>query len=97
MFIRFGVAIFLVVLISLMGTALEKRNLELRRELARATYRRDVLLDRYMAERAKAQQLGAPLRTVERLTAEELVPNQANPTRTGKGNRRASPPRGRKA
>lgn len=65
MFFRFGSALVLVVLISLAGTALEKRNLELRRMVSHQQYRLDVLLQQHAAHRVQAQQLGAPLRMFE--------------------------------
>lgn len=69
MFFRFAAALVVVVLISLAGTALEKRNLELRRSVSHQQYRRDVLLQKYAAQRVQAQQLGAPIRTVEQADA----------------------------
>ena len=73
MFFRFGSAIVLVVLISLIGTALEKRNLEVRREISRQHYREDVLLEQHAALRVQAQQLGAPARVIEALDPAELT------------------------
>lgn len=67
MFFRFGSAIVLVVLISLAGVALEKQNLELRREVSRQHFRMDVLLDTHAKMRLRTQQLGAPVRMIERL------------------------------
>ena len=58
MFFRFGSALFLVVLISLAGTALEKRNLELRRFVSRQQYRLEILLEQHASNRVLAQQLG---------------------------------------
>lgn len=69
MFFRFAAALVVVVLISLAGTALEKRNLELRRSVSHQQYRLDVLLQKYAAHRVQAQQLGAPVRTVEQADA----------------------------
>ncbi len=59
MFFRFGAGLFLVVLISLLGIAIEKRNLDLRRDLSRQHYRMDVLRDEHARLRLKCQQLAA--------------------------------------
>jgi hypothetical protein len=67
MFFRFGSALFLVVLISLAGTALEKRNLELRRFVSRQQYRLEILLEQHASNRVLAQQLGAPYRLVDKI------------------------------
>ncbi len=70
MFFRFGAAIVLVVLISLVGTALEKRNLELKQVVNLQTYRLQILQEQYAAKRVLAQQLGAPARLFDQLDAE---------------------------
>src|SRR5262249_26516067 len=67
MFFRFGSALVLVVLISLAGTALEKRNLELRRVVSRQKYRLEILFEKHAANRVLAQQLGAPSRLVDKI------------------------------
>lgn len=72
MFFRFGSAILLVVLASAAGIALEKRNLELRREVSRQRYQLDVLTDRHAKLRLKTQQLGAPARMLDALEKGEL-------------------------
>src|SRR5262249_8800798 len=70
MFFRFGSALALVGLISLAGTALEKRNPELKRAVSRQHYRLGILLEQHAANRVLAQQLGAPGRLVNKLDAE---------------------------
>ena len=65
MFFRFGAGLFLVVLISLLGIAIEKRNLDLRRDLSRQHYRMDVLRDEHARLRLKCQQLAAVDRLFE--------------------------------
>lgn len=70
MFFRFGSALVLVVLISLAGTALEKRNLELNRAVSRQHYRLEILLEQHASSRVLAQQLGAPSRLVDQLDAD---------------------------
>jgi hypothetical protein len=85
MFFRFGSALFLVVLISLAGTALEKRNLELRRIVSRQKYRLEILLEKHAANRVLAQQLGAPSRLVDKIDepqiSSEKPAQSANPDR----------------
>lgn len=93
MFIRFGIAVFLAVLVSLCATALEKQNLALRRSLARQTYRRDALRDQFLAHRATACQLGAPLRMVQQLPADELQ----SPQKARSGGKPNLPRRGKRA
>ena len=76
MYFRFGSALVLIVCISLAGVALEKRNLELRREVTRQHYRTEVLLEKHARLRAETQQLGAPTRTIENhkdLRSEDLL------------------------
>jgi hypothetical protein len=76
MFFRFGSALVLVVLISLAGTALEKRTLKLRRAVSRQQYRLDVLLEQHAANRVLAQQLGAPSRLVDKIDEESASPDE---------------------
>ena len=59
MFFRFGSALLLVVIISLLGIAIEKQNLEMRRELSRQHYQMDVLLDEHAKLRFRTQELAA--------------------------------------
>lgn len=65
MIFRFGAAIALVVLTSLIGVALEKRMLELRREISRQYYRSELLLERHAKLRLLTQRLGAPTRVMD--------------------------------
>ena len=67
MFFRFGSAIVLVVLISLVGIGLEKRNLELRRAVSQQHYRTDALRDAHARLRLETQFLGAPVRIIDSL------------------------------
>lgn len=67
MYFRFGSALVMVVLVSLAGIALEKRNLGLRRDVSRQHFRMDVLRDTHAKLRLKTQQLGAPARVIESL------------------------------
>ena len=90
MFFRFGSALVLVVLISLAGTALEKRNLELKRAVSRQHYRLEVLLEQHAANRVLAQQLGAPSRLVDQLDAEAA--ESAEPPKAAKPKQSAPRP-----
>ncbi len=67
MFFRFGSAIVLVVLVSVVGIALEKRNLGIRRQISRQHYRSEVLLETHAKLRLRTQQLGAPVRLIDTL------------------------------
>ncbi|MBI3862832.1 MAG: hypothetical protein HY290_13155 [Planctomycetia bacterium] len=75
MFFRFGVGLLLVVLTSLGGTALEKRNLELKRAVSRQHYRLERLQEQRAGKRVLAQQLGAPNRLVGQVD-QPLIPDQ---------------------
>jgi hypothetical protein len=67
MYFRFGAAIVLFVIVSVIGVALEKQNLKYRRAIAQQRYRLDVLVEDYARKRLHAQQLGAPARTIQTL------------------------------
>src|SRR5437868_3677922 len=81
MFFRFGVGLLLVVLTSLGGTALEKRNLELKRAVSRQYYRLERLQEQHAGRRVLAQQLGAPNRLVGQLDATAPPDKTAKPTK----------------
>lgn len=86
---RFCAAMCLVVAISLAGTSLEKRTLELRREVTRQTYRRDVLSRELARVRMLVQSGGAPSKRLElaetlredRARAVERPPDRPRPNR----------------
>src|SRR5262245_41001842 len=85
MFFRFGTALALVVLISLVGTALEKRSLELKRGVSRQRYRLDILEAQYARSRVLAEQQGAPARLMDRVEAEPAPMEQpAKPAQGGR-------------
>ncbi|MFM9960586.1 MAG: hypothetical protein ACKV2Q_05110 [Planctomycetaceae bacterium] len=67
MYFRFGSAIVLLVIVSVIGVALEKQNLTYRRAIAQQGYRLDVLVEKYAQRRLQAQRLGAPARTIKSL------------------------------
>ena len=72
LYFRFGSALALVVVISLLGIGLEKRNLQLRREVTRQHFRMEVLRDAHAGLRLKTQQLGAPARMIDALESGAL-------------------------
>ena len=72
MYFRFGSALFLVVAISLSGTALEKRNLELRRAVTAQKYQQEMLRDAFVRKRLQVQQLAAPTQTIKILADETI-------------------------
>jgi hypothetical protein len=78
MFFRFGSALILVVVTSLLGIAVEKQNLTLRREISRQHYRMDVLQEEHARLRLRSQQLAAVERLFATIEDEEsgLVPSQ---------------------
>jgi hypothetical protein len=77
MFFRFGSALVLVVVTSLLGILVEKQNLALRREISRQHYRMDVLQEEHVRLRLRSQQLAAVERLFESIEDKEsgLVPS----------------------
>ena len=67
MFFRFGAAVALIVAVSLLGIAVEKRSLSLKRAISLQTYRAAQLEERRMQLRLRCEQLGAPARLLESL------------------------------
>lgn len=82
MFFRFGSALILVVMTSLLGILVEKQNLTLRREISRQHYRMDVLQEEHARLRLKSQQLAAVERLFETIEDENsgLVPAEPGAT-----------------
>ena len=67
MFFRFGSGMALVVAVSLAGTALESKSLNLRRTISHQRYQREVLIERQARLRVAAQRAGAPAQLIEPL------------------------------
>jgi len=65
MFFRFGAALLLIVVVSLLGIALEKRTLSLKRAITLQTYRAEQLQERCSRLRLQCEQLGAPARLMQ--------------------------------
>ncbi len=84
MYFRFGAAIVLVVVISVVGVALEKQSLSYRRAISQQRYRSDVLVEQYAQLRLKAQRLGAPARTIKSLEGNDglKLPQRSAMSRT---------------
>ena len=66
-FFRFGAALLLVVSVALAGTALETRNLALKRSLSQQQYRMAELMEKQVALRLESQRLGTPAKLLEAL------------------------------
>ena len=60
MFFRFAAALTLVVLISIIGTALEKQTLEVKRAASRQAFQIDLLMEMHTQLRLSIQQQTAP-------------------------------------
>ena len=90
MYFRFGGALILAILISLVGIALEKKNLVLRRAVSHQSFRREVLLEQYAAQRVRIQQLGAPARLIQSLKTAQL--SGTSPAESGVSSK-STPPR----
>ncbi len=83
MYFRFGAAIVLLVVVSVIGVALEKQNLTYRRAISQQQYRLDVLVEEYAQRRLQAQRLGAPARTIKSL--EQQGGDVKRPPRSAQG------------
>lgn len=62
MFFRFSIVLATVLVLALAGVAIEKRNLELRREISLQEYRRQQLSEQRSRLRLEIQRLSAPQR-----------------------------------
>lgn len=88
MFFRFACAMALVVLISLIGAALDKEALVLRRRVSQQQYQLDLLLEQHHRLRMQAQQRGTPIRWLNdleqgRLPLERIArPQRLRPPQT---------------
>lgn len=72
MFFRFGAAVVIVVVVSLLGIALEKRTLAVKRAISLQAYRADQIDERLAQLRLRCEQLGAPGRLLESLDTERV-------------------------
>ncbi|QDT98330.1 hypothetical protein [Gimesia aquarii] len=89
MLFRFGSAILLAVAVSLIGIALEKESLELKRRVSRQHYQLDVLVDVHAKMKLATQQAGSPGQVLNSIERGELdVQSTQRPSST---NRREMP------
>jgi hypothetical protein len=72
MYFRFGCILCLAVAVSVVGVAVEKAVLELRRDVSRQHYRLDVLHEEHARLRLRTQQLGAPRRIIDSIDDGEI-------------------------
>jgi hypothetical protein len=79
MFFRFGAAMLLVVAVSLLGIAVEKRSLALKRTISLQLYRAEQLRERCVRLRLRCEELGAPARLVQELESGQLDLGAAPP------------------
>ena len=90
MFFRFINAIVLVVLVSMAGVEIEKRILNLRREISKQQYQTEILLEQHTALRLRTQELSSPDRMLQTLREQKfeprpLAPSQASGRTTSTG------------
>lgn len=71
MFFRFGSALCLVVVIALAGIAIEKHNLDLRRDISRQHFQMDILKEEHNRLRLRSQRLAAVDRLFETVTSQQ--------------------------
>lgn len=81
MFFRFGSALCLVVVIALIGIAIEKHNLDLRREISRQHFQMDILKEEHNRLRLRSQRLAAVDRLFETVEHDDsqLAPPAGTP------------------
>ena len=72
MFFRFGAAVLLIVVVSLLGVAIEKRTLSLKRTISLQTYRAEQLRERCVRLRLQCEQSGAPARLMQAIEEGQL-------------------------
>ncbi|QDT42077.1 hypothetical protein Pan241w_21580 [Gimesia alba] len=89
MLFRFGSAIMLAVAVSLVGIALEKESLKLKRQVSRQHYQLDVLINAHAKMKLATQRAGSPRQVLNSMERGELdVETNQQPAST---NRREMP------
>ncbi|ADG67618.1 hypothetical protein Plim_1788 [Planctopirus limnophila DSM 3776] len=73
MFFRFGVAVLIVVAISLYGTSLESEVLSLKRQIIRQSYRIDVAQEQLVQLRLEVHAASSPVHLLPKLERGELM------------------------
>ena len=84
MFFRFAAALSLVVLISMTGVVLEKRTLELRRQVSLQSYQTELLVEQHVRLRLETQRLTAPSRWAASFGEEQSADAASRPLRGGR-------------
>jgi hypothetical protein len=82
MFFRFGAAMLLIVAVSLLGIAVEKRTLALKRTISLQRYRAEQLRERNIRLRLRCEELGAPARLLQALESGQVGLAAAPPADT---------------
>lgn len=90
MFFRFAAALSLVVLISMTGVLLEKRTLELRRQVSLQSYQTELLVEQHVRLRLETQRLTAPSQWARESAASEVSQSGARSRRLPHGPSAAS-------
>jgi len=80
MFFRFISAIVLVVLVSMAGVEIEKRILNLRRQISKQQYQTEILLEQHTALRLRTQELSSPDRMLQTLREHNFEPGTLAPS-----------------
>jgi hypothetical protein len=73
MYFRFGLALIIVISISVAGVRIENENLRLKQQIARQQSRRDLLVEKIASARVESQQLGAPPRLLQAIEDGRIV------------------------
>lgn len=82
MFFRFGAAILLIVVVSLLGIAVEKRTLALKRTISLQLFRAEQLRERCVRLRLRCEELGAPARLLQAMESGQADLAAAPPAET---------------
>lgn len=65
MYFRFGVALAIVIAVSICGVMIENENQRLKQQITQQQFRQDLLVQQVAAARLESQQLGAPPRLIQ--------------------------------
>lgn len=65
MYFRFGVALTIVIAVSVCGVTIEQENLRLKQQITRQQIRQDLLREKIASARVDSQRLGAPPRLLQ--------------------------------
>ena len=73
MYFRFGVALAIVIAVSICGVIIEKENLRLQHQITQQQFRQDRLVQQIASARVESQQLGAPPRLLQAVEDGRIV------------------------